>query len=360
MNLIMITPRVGESNPLLAFIPTWITHLAYKIDRLWVITPRAESIKLPNNVIVYEVGRNYCKGETIFHAIRNFHSALWRLTRNEQVHGIFTHMYPKFAIMAAPYAKFNRIPLVMWFTHETINGQLKLASLLVDRILTATPETCRLKNSKIEVIGHGIDIETFTKQIQKSEHSGFVIVTVGRISPIKNLEVIIQAVHILVKSHSLLDIKLLVIGKPPTPDHRQYLEHIKNLVRVAKLENHVDFIGEVEHAQIPYIFQRSDVFINACNSGFDKAILEAMAFKIPVVVSNPTFKSILGKHAYELMFSPGNSHELAQRLAFLAGLPCDELKHLGQSMREIVQSSHDVDSLSEKIVHEFNSFTRYS
>jgi hypothetical protein len=57
------------------------------------------------------------------------------------------------------------------------------------------------------------------------------------------------------------------------------------------------------------------------------------------------------------MFSPGDSHELAQRLAFLAGLPCDEMEHLGQSMREIVQSSHNVDALTGKIVDTFNTST---
>ena len=147
----MITPRVDSSDPVHGFIIGWITALARQVEWLWVITPRARQEPLPENVTVYEVGRDYSKGETVFHALRNFHRVMRHLTCKEPVDGIFTHMYPKFAIMAAPYAKLKRLPLVMWHTHTYVSWQLRVAEKLVDCIVTASRGSCRLKSGKIRV-----------------------------------------------------------------------------------------------------------------------------------------------------------------------------------------------------------------
>jgi len=58
-------------------------------------------------------------------------------------------MYPEYAILAFPYAKIKRIKLIMWYAHYQINWRLILASKLVDKVLTTSYETCRIRSNKV-------------------------------------------------------------------------------------------------------------------------------------------------------------------------------------------------------------------
>jgi len=358
MNLIMITPRVGKSDPLLAFIPNWISHIAKKLDNLFVITPRAEIINLPNNVFIHEIGRDYSKGEHIIHAVHNFHNTILNITHNETIDGIFALMYPKFAIIAAPYARFKNIPLALWYTHDSVNLQLRIAGVLVDKILTATPETCQLVSSKIEAVGRGIDTTKYYRSQRKTRNVDFTITTVGRISPIKKIEVIIKSLIYLQQKTTKITLNLLIVGSPPRPEHKKYLKKLKDLVRENNLEELVEFTGSIEHSEIAEIYEKCDVFINACTSGFDKAILEAMAFEVPVVVCNPAFKSLLGEESDFLMFTPDDPEDLATCLVHLSELSDDNYMEIGHSMRKKVLTSHKVDNFASNIVNTFISLNK--
>ena len=351
----MITPRAGASDPLLAFIPSWVAELASQVEQLWVVTTRYENVPLPDNVQIIQVGRDYSKNETIFHAIWNFHRALWQITRHEQIDGIFAHMYPKFALMAAPYAKLNRIPLILWFTHKKVSRQLWIASRFTDRILTAAPETCSLQSPKVVAIGHGIDTQEFAKppMLNSRESHQEVILSLGRISPIKRIEVIIEAIRLLKQNPAFENSVLYLAGEPATPEQKNYLSGLQDRVEKHQLGQKVVFSGNVPHADVPGYLQQGSVFVSACNSGVDKAILEAMACEVPVMVSNPVFRPILDPYADQLMFLPENPASLAERLQALLSQPQAERDEIGKALRQIVASSHAIAALMGNVTAAF-------
>ena len=53
---------------------------------------------------------------------------------------------------------------LLWYTHKAVNWKLKLAEKLVDKIFTASKESFRLPSKKVEITGHGIDLEKFKSQ----------------------------------------------------------------------------------------------------------------------------------------------------------------------------------------------------
>ncbi len=121
------------------------------------------------------------------------------------------------------------------------------------------------------------------------------------------------------------------------------------------MEKFVEFTGSIEHSDIAGIYEKCDVFVNARIGGFDKAILEAMAFEVPVVVCNPVFKSLLGEESDFLMFTPDDPEDLATCLVHLAELSVDKYKEIGHLMREKIISLHNIDRLSDNIINSFNS-----
>ncbi|MCB9102239.1 MAG: glycosyltransferase family 4 protein [Anaerolineales bacterium] len=356
MRLVMVTPWVDQSHPILGFIPTWVTHFAHQLERLWVITPRFNAeTELPANVTVFQVGRDYAKQENVTHALQNFHQVIWQLTQHERVDGIFTHMFPKFALMAVPYAKLKRIPLVMWYTHTHVSWQLRLAEKLVDAIVTASPGSCRLDSPKVHVVGHGLDTAHFApKCSSRDRHSDKIeIVSVGRISPSKNGHIIINAVNELVNQHGITDFRLRFVGDIPDEHGRFYLQYLQRLVADLNLGQYVLFTGAVPHKAVATIYQQSDIFVSASESGLDKAVLEAMACGMVPVVSLPEFAPTLAQYRALLMYEPAQSGQLSHRLKAIIPMSSAQRKQLGLVMRYIVQQKHDIQGLVTQIVSLF-------
>ncbi len=350
----MITPRVDSSDSIHGFIVGWIAALAKQVEQLWVVTPRAEPVPLPDNVRVYEVGRDYSKGESVFHALHNFHRVMWHLTHDEHVDGIFTHMFPMFAVLAAPYAKLGQIPLVMWYTHKNVSWQLRLAGKLADRIVTASRGSCRLNSNKIRVVGHGIDTEQFLPApLARRPDQALTILSVGRISPAKNYEIIIEAVGRLVQQKRLPRLRLRLVGDAPNVEQGSYFEELKNQVVAKNLSEYVSFEGAIPYEQIVPIYQQADVFVSASQTGLDKAVLEAMACGLIPVVSLNEFAATLNEYAEVLMYEPGNVPALTSRLQNILLMSPGERKKLSGEARRLVKEKHDVNALVGRIVNLF-------
>ncbi len=102
---------------------------------------------------------------------------------------------------------------------------------MTDRIVTPTRDSFGLKSKKIgeEPIGHGIDINLFKPAENKAKSNFFRIISVGRISPIKDYKTLIEAIDILRhKEEGLkLNIKVDIIGSPGVSSQQSHFEEIK-------------------------------------------------------------------------------------------------------------------------------------
>ena len=282
-------------------------------------------------------------------------SQLVRLQKNlvqilPKVDGIFIHMCSTYAIASFPLVRIFNKKMILWHTHKSIDWKLKLAEKYIDKILTASKESCRLKNrKKIEVIGHGIDTETFNpkpkSQKLKSALQDFIIISPGRISLTKDQEVLIKAMDILVNKRNITDVKLQFIGSPIEDYEKQYLKKLKSLVKEKKLEDYIKFLGSILYAEMPKHYQDSDLVVNISHTGsIDKVVLEGMASGCLVLTCNEAFKDILDN---KYLFKKKNSQDLAEKIINLKSARED------RELREIVIKGHNLDNLIDKIIRYF-------
>lgn len=116
-----------------------------------------------------------------------------------------------------------------------------------------------------------------------------IILFVGRLLPVKGVDLLIRTLPELPK-----DVKLLIVGRI---FDEQYFDFIKNLIPF-RLQDRVVFTGSVELDELPYLFNLCDVYVQP-SVHFDYsghyhrvpellglAKLEAMACGKPVVVSD--------------------------------------------------------------------------
>lgn len=114
---------------------------------------------------------------------------------------------------------------------------------------------------------------------------------VGRIAPIKKIEVCLQAISILIGRG--VQISLSVLG-PCAEKDLQYLGMLKSFVLENNLSPYVKFFDAVSPADLPNIYNSHEILVNLTETGsFDKTIVEAVSCGEVPLVSNQSLKILL-------------------------------------------------------------------
>src|SRR5581483_963518 len=75
--------------------------------------------------------------------------------------------------------------------HGHVSPMLRLAHALVDGVGTSTPEGFRIPSQKVTITGQGVDLDRFRPPA--SPPAGERLLSVGRFSPVKDFETVLDA-----------------------------------------------------------------------------------------------------------------------------------------------------------------------
>jgi glycosyltransferase involved in cell wall biosynthesis len=229
--------------------------------------------------------------------------------------------------------------------------------------LTASWESFRLDSEKVVVTNHGINTKIFRpKHISghpersRRAASRTTICSIGRISPRKDYETLINAANILIHSKGIHNVKFVIIGKEGTSKQKPYFQKLTEMVKTFGLESSFEFVGSVPHRKIADYHQKNDIFVNMRQTGgMDKAVLEAMACEVPTIVCNKTFTLLFGLWARRLIFEEQDAEDLADRLFDLVTSGVEKRQEIGRDLRNAVVREHDLEKLLDRIVTIFES-----
>lgn len=290
--LLIVTQKVNKNDPILGFFHRWIIEFAKHWQTVTIICLEKGEYKLPENVKVLSLGKE--KGGLKIGYFLNFYKYIWRERKNYDA--VFVHMNPIYIVFGGIFWRLSGKKIALWYTHKSVDLKLRIAEVLTHKIFTASKESFRLNSKKMEVMGHGIDMELF-KPISRVHGECFEICSVARISQTKNQHVMIDTIEVL--KNNGFNARLFIVGNFLTSKDKVYEEMIKNKVKDKNLSKEVFFCGTIIPQKIPAFLQKMDLFINLSNTGsVDKAVLEAMACGINVLTSNEAFKSILPTNFY--------------------------------------------------------------
>lgn len=334
MNLLIITQKVDQDDQLLGFFIDWINEFAKKFDRVVVLCLEKGKFDLAGNVKVLSLGKD--KGASKISQLLSFYKNIIGL-RNEY-DAVLVHMNAIWVILGSWLWHFYGKRVFFWYAHKTITFKHILAEKFSDIIFTSTPEGFRLASKKVKVVGQGIDTEKFKPDYSKRPDK-FSIISVGRIAPIKNYDILIDAAKIL--EDRGFNFSVTVIGEPVFSKDKNYEEKLKNKIKELGLERRFNFLGKIINNDLPRYYQSHHLYVNLSKTGsLDKTIIEAMACGINVLSSNDAARKFLPE---ELIVPGDDSKELAERIIKIAG------KDYGPKLREYVIHNHSLKSLAEKI-----------
>ena len=133
---------------------------------------------------------------------------------------------------------------------------------------------------------------------------GLRIFTAGVITPIKNYEMLIEAVSLL-----KIPCHICIAGKPAFDVDKRYFNKLRSLVRNYGLEKHVTWLGWISRNKVLGILKASDLCISTSHhEGMSNIVLEALALRIPCLSKNTP-------EALELLKEKILTFETAQELA---------------------------------------------
>ena len=286
MRLLIFTQKIDSKDSTLGFFHSWVNELAKKSERIEIICLENGSFDLPKNVIVYSLGKE--EDLSKFSYIINFYKYLKLISGSYD--RVFVHMNQEYVLLAGLYWRFKGIPVYLWRNHPNGSVLTGFAVLLSTKVFcTSTGSfTARFKKSIIMPVGVDTNLFRYKEAVVRKKYS---VCMVGRISPIKHVELALEAVREIVSSGG--QVSLSIIGNPTEKDVKYYF-NLKKYVEENNLSTCVSFTEAVSPDNLPEIYNSHEICLNLTPSGsFDKTIVEAAACGAIPLVSNQSLRQIL-------------------------------------------------------------------
>jgi glycosyltransferase involved in cell wall biosynthesis len=204
-------------------------------------------------------------------------------------------------------------------------------------------------NKPHKAMSNPIDISTFCPAGDKIENkkkfnlSNHTIVYAGRLSPEKNIDVILKAVALTKKN--IKDINLAIAGSGKIENE------LKQLTKKLNLENEVKFLGTLSKIDLAKLYRASEVFAIASTSETQSMVLmQALACGLPAVAVDARAlpEYVNEKNGY--VVKAGDEKAMAEKFILL--LENNELREkLSQGAYDFVQqfSAPNIARVWEKL-----------
>jgi glycosyltransferase involved in cell wall biosynthesis len=284
MKLLICTQAMDKNHPILGFFHRWVEEFAKHCEVVHVICLIEGEHSLPANVHVHSLGKE--RGKNRLRELWRFYRLMWQLRHEHD--SVFVHMNQIYVILGAILWRLWGKRISLWYMHGTVSTSLRLAEKMTHVIFTGSKESFPLQSRKLIITGHGIDIDLFTPMQATKDID---LVTVGRITPSKNIELLLEALAEVRKTHS---VTLTIVGRASSEAEAQHQSKLQAKAASLGVVDAVIWHGGASNTDLPSLLNRSKVFVHAATNGsLDKAVLEAMAVGLPVVSSALGVRSIL-------------------------------------------------------------------
>lgn len=204
---------------------------------------------------------------------------------------------------------------------------------------------------KYKIVYHAIDTDFYKPS--EMEHNGFNILSNHRLVPYKSVDLAILAFREFLGKISRCDVKMKIMGGGPL------LDNLKELVSVNKLNNRIEFLGELNVVEAMKQINESDVIVGtSLISNLNRSILEAMSCEKAVILFDNGSKNDLFINMYNsLIVEQGNLVEFAEKMKLLADN--DQLRiAIGKNARESILKTRSWRSRPEQELEVYREVLR--
>ncbi len=215
-----------------------------------------------------------------------------------------------------------------------IKAEMKLLKKADKVIATSSTDATYISSlymfplKKIFVLTPGVNLEIFkpadvadAKRMIGTDPKSRVILFVGRIEPLKGIDVLLYSLKILVEHSPKLKLCLVIVGGENIARRDKWSKELKRLFGIAKLLKiapFVRFVGKKKQQDLPSYYNASEVVVMPSQyESFGIVALEAMACGVPVITTDVSGISHLfddSRSSHSLITSAGNPILLSRKI----------------------------------------------
>src|SRR3989344_7789407 len=270
MRLLIFTQAVDTNDPVMGFFHGWLREFSRKFEEITVIALKTGALSLPQNVKVHSLGKEKMSNKVVM-----IFRLLFLIWRTRDTDAVLVHMNKEYVIAGWLVWKLKGIPVYFWYNHKYADWLARFAMKLSRKVFFTSMHSIGAKLAKAVSMPVGVDTELF-KNDKPIDSRGRTLLSLGRIDPVKKIDVLAWAVDNLNKSDKE-NFNFTIAGSPGWGNER-YAASIREILKPIVDKGHVHFVGNVIHSRTVELFNQNKIFINLTESGsFDKTILEAMA-----------------------------------------------------------------------------------
>ena len=357
--MLIISQKIDKMDPILGFFHNWLLQIAPHFENISVICLERGEYALPSNVKVYSLGKENAKSKIKY--IYNFYKLLFQL--NQGYDRVFVHMNQEYALLAGLYWWLKSKKVYFWRNHPKGGLLTRIAVSFSHKVFCTSKDAYTAKFYKTKLMPVGIDTDLFnisdshfasSKNIDASRDKSNYripnsILSLGRLSPIKNIHVLIGALKLLAQRNTnfIADI----IGNPVNPEDTQYVQKLESDAQSLIQGGLLSFLPSVNQEGAATAYKTHKVFVNLTPRGsMDKTVLEAAACGCVPLVRNGVFDEI----NKDLQIDSEGIEEIALKLQNLLDLPEESIQKLGNELRNFVVEKHSLRALIDVLVKELN------
>ena len=342
--ILIVTQKVDRNDDVLGFFHGWIQEFSKHYEKVTVICLEKGEVSLPSNVAVFSLGKERASKSRFIYAGRFIWQA-WRSRRDYKY--VFVHMNSEYLLLAGLMWRLFSKKIALWYNHTYGTFATRVSFHLAHGLFHTSPYAFSADLAHSIRMPAGIDTDQFKPSLSVAREENTVLY-IGRIAPIKRVDVLIKAVDLLGKE----DIKKIIhiYGEAIHKDFA-YEERVKKEARPLLRSKQIFFHGKIPNSKTPEIYQRHSLFVNLTPRGnYDKTVLEAAASGMVVIASSEAFADFLPK---ELRFKEGDSFDLAEKIRSISLIPKHARDMLASTLREYAVSNHDTKLLASRVAEFF-------
>lgn len=344
MNILITTQKVDSADPILGFFHGWLLRFAAHYDKVTVICLYEGVHDLPPNVTVCSLGKERCASRIQY--VINFFRYIYMYRKTYD--RVFVHMNEEYILLGGVIWRLMGKRIFMWRNHKSGSWKTRFAVMLADKVFYTSPDsfTAQFKNTQSMPVG--IDTDFFMPD------TGLVrsidVLYVGRISPIKRIDVLIDALsHIKAKGLSVP--RTIIVGPVDNDLDMKYKSRLIKLTTDLGLDDFIEWRAQAVGKDLVKLYHQSKICVNVTESGsFDKTVVESIAAGCVPLVANQSVVSQWPEHIRSTCSFAG-SEDLSRKLQVYAVSTDEERSHVVQSLKPFV-AINSLDTLME-------SFTQY-
>ncbi len=305
-----------------------------------------DSIKIPDGLHVYLVGRNAAE---ISRVMRKIKSKCYKQGIKLVIH---LHQPTSATIFFLSTAIHNYRRSTVFTVHSLFSAySLKNKILSAFSTLMAAQVTCvsqasfdslpdwikKIKNGTIRVLMNGVDLERIDRVCTNDAQPASDIKTmiyVARMIPLKNHRFLIEVLS------KMDNGRLILVGAEDNDGE------IRELIAYHHLEDRVEFTGLIPRDDVYERLAQADIYVSPSRvEGLPVSVLEAMNAGLPVIISDIAPHMEIARLCPAVVTIPLELQRWIEELKHFQGLDRASMQKIGASCRRYAQKEFSLDSM---------------